>query len=113
MEILTRWERLILLRILPLVVFVSAVVVGGLGVLVQSNSSNIDALDANVTELNKSTDAVEASTKRVERFVDDLETETPSEAAQNAAITAAVNQVPEIRAILCEQFPDATACEPG
>lgn len=92
-----------LLRILPVVVFVVAVVVVGLAVLVQGNDDNID-------KLNESVSSVEGSTMRVERFVDELETETPSEAAQNAAVTAAVQQVPEIRAILCEQFPDATAC---
>lgn len=47
---------------------------------------------------------------RVEEFVDELEEQTPEESERNRAITEAVNQVPQIRSILCEAFPEASAC---
>lgn len=108
---LSRWERWVLLRVLPAMVVVAAVVVIGLAVLVQNNDDNIDNLGDEVTELEDSVSEIDRSTRRVETFVDDLETETPEEVAQNAAVTRAVQQVPAIRDILCEQFPTATACQ--
>jgi hypothetical protein len=107
------WERVVLLRALPAVVFVAAVVVTGLAVLVQDNDDTIDTLGDEVTNLEDLVEDVDRSTKRVETFVDDLEEQTPEEAAQQAAVTAAVQQVPEIRTILCQAFPDVPACETG
>ena len=100
---LSRWERLILLRILPTAVFVLFVTTVYMGTLIQGNDDNIDALGTSV-------DSVSRSTQHLERFVSDLEDETPGEAERNAAITRAVELVPAIREILCEQFPDAAAC---
>lgn len=110
---LTRWERLFLVRILPAAVFVAAVVVVGLAVLVQQSDDNLDSLEDSVTTVEESVESVAESTERVEAFVDDLEEETPEEEAQAAAVAAAVRQVPEIREILCQAFPDVPACLEG
>lgn len=90
-----RIERL-MLRLLPLVLFVTCMVVVALAILIQRNNENIEKVSASVEHL--------------EDFVADLEEETPDEQARSQAITEAVRQVPEIRGILCEQFPEATAC---
>jgi hypothetical protein len=53
-----------------------------------------------------------ASVDHLDSFVEDLEgPPSPTEQQENEAISEAVRQVPEIRAILCEQFPQATACQ--
>lgn len=104
MDRLTPRDRFILTRAVPLVVSVLFVVVVGLAVLVQRNSRNVE-------DLTDATTHVQSSTHRVEDFVDELETETPEEAAQNAAVTAAVQLVPQIKDILCQAFPEATACQ--
>jgi hypothetical protein len=89
--------------LMPLVVFLLFVTTVALIVLVQSNDDNIDKLGDSVA-------SVETSTERVENFVDDLEAESASEVERNAAITRAVQLVPEIKDILCEEFPTAAAC---
>lgn len=69
--------------------------------------------NANATEANaEATQDLTESVADLQRFVDQLEEVTPEEAARNDAITAAVNQVPSIKSILCEAFPEATACQP-
>lgn len=97
-----RIERL-MLRLLPLVLFVTCVVVVALAILIQRNNENIENLKGSTRDVSVSVD-------HLEDFVADLEEETPDERARSEAITEAVRQVPEIRDILCEQFPEATAC---
>lgn len=110
--VVTRWTkvRAVADALMPLVVFLLFATTVALIVLVQSNDDNIDTLGDEVATLEDAVADVDQSTDRVETFVDDLEDETPTEAARNAAITAAVQLVPEIRDILCEAFPSATAC---
>ena len=92
--------------IIFMVVVVAAVLVG-FAILVQRNSGNIDRLQGNVEDL-------QGQVRELNDFVDELREETPDEIAQNQAVSDAVRQVPEIKAILCEQFPLATACRvPG
>lgn len=85
---------------------VLVVVTIGLATQVHSRNRDIDQMEEIVG------DTQEAVT-HLEEFVVELETEDNDELARNEAITRAVNLVPEIRAILCEEFPEATACLGG
>lgn len=104
MDRLTSRDRFILTRAVPMVVAILLVSTIGLALLVQRNSSNVDDLNDSVTNL-------ETSTQRVENFVNDVEEETPTERERNEAITRAVQEVPQIKDILCGEFPEAAACQ--
>jgi len=90
-------------RFLMVLVLVIMVVVVGLAYLVQNNNRNIDRLDRNLA-------AMQVQVDHLENFVNDLEAESPDEEIQNQAVQEAVRQVPQIRAILCEAFPDVPSC---
>jgi predicted PurR-regulated permease PerM len=92
-----------MVKVLGFLVFVLLVVVIGLAYVVHRNSQNIENLDKGVHEVQESVD-------HVEDFVNELEQAPPEEVERNAAISEAVRQVPQIKSILCEQFPNATAC---
>lgn len=111
MDRLSHVERLVLLRIMPTAVLVLLAVSIGLAMLVSNNDDNIDKLDDDITTLEESVESVETSTQRVRQFVDGLEDETSDEAERNAAITRAVELVPQIKGILCQEFPEADACQ--
>lgn len=111
-------RRLSLLRewadkALPVVVLVMFVTIIGLATLTQRNNRNNEDIRDTVQRVEESITHVEDQVDRLDVFVDDLEAPNPEDEARNAAITEAVNQVPEIRGILCEQFPEATACQGG
>jgi len=57
-------------------------------------------------------DEAKQNSAEVKEFVDDLQEPDEAEIQRNAAVTRAVNLVPEIKDILCSQeaFPDAAAC---
>lgn len=85
-------------RLLALAAFAVTVVVSGVGLMVQNLNRDVDDVSKNVDHM--------------EKFVETLEAPpTANEAARNKAISDAVKQVPQIRSILCEQFPEATACK--
>lgn len=90
-------------RMVVFIVVVAVVVIAGLAVLVERNSSNIDKIDMQLQ-------TVEEEVHDLTLFVAELKEETPDEQAENAAISNAIRQVPEIKSILCEAFPNATAC---
>jgi hypothetical protein len=102
-----------LTKILLFASFVLCMAVIGLAFLVQSNNRNIDELNASVDEIDEATSEVRISVNRLVAFVDEIEADQadPANQAQSDAISRAVAMVPEIRDILCEQFPDATACQ--
>jgi len=81
------------------------VITVGLGWMVQGLNREVDSLKGGV-------DTVSASTNHVEKFVKQLEEDpTQEEVAQNQAVSQAVAQVPQIKSILCEQFPEASNCK--
>lgn len=88
---------------LLMIVFVLMVATIVLATVVTRNSRNVDRMSASVDE-------VKVSVTHLEDFVDELETNTPEEQARNQAITRAVHEVPRIKDILCETFPEASAC---
>jgi cell division protein FtsB len=91
-------------RWLALIAFILVVAIAGLAVLVQRNSSNVDELQGQLA-------TVQAQVQHLEDFVNELQAPpTTEEQAQDAAISNAVRQVPDIKSILCEAFPQATAC---
>lgn len=102
-QISTRW--------LGLAAFILVVAAIGLVIATQRMSKNVKD-NRRTAESNTETLAVlQKQVDHVERFVDQLETPTPEEQAQNAAVSKAVSEVPEIKSILCEQFPRASACQ--
>lgn len=94
-----------LMRWLVPVLFVIGVAVIGLILVVRQVSDNVDRLDQKVT-------VVGEQTQEVKSFVDELKAPpSAEEQRQNQAVSEAVRLVPEIRSILCEQFPQASACQ--
>jgi hypothetical protein len=102
-----------LTKILLFASFVLCMAVIGLAMLIQSNNRNIDELNSSVERVDEATSEVRVSVNRLVAFVDEIEAaeSDPSSQAQQDAISRAVAMVPEIRDILCEQFPDARACQ--
>ena len=93
-----------IVRWLALIAFILVVAVAGLAVLVQRNSRNVDKLRGQLS-------TVQAQVQHLEDFVDELQAPpTTEEQAQDEAISNAVRQVPDIKSILCEAFPNASAC---
>jgi hypothetical protein len=90
-----------------LIAFILVVAIVGLAVLVQRNSGTVDDLQRQLTD-------VQAQVQNLEDFVAELQAPpTTEQQAQDEAISNAVRTIPEIRSILCEAFPDATACRLG
>jgi flagellar basal body-associated protein FliL len=102
-----------LTKILLFAAFVLCMAVIGLAFLVQGNNRNLDELNSSVDRVDEATGEVQTSVNRLVAFVDEIEAaeSDPSSQAQQDAISRAVAMVPEIRDILCEQFPDARACQ--
>lgn len=90
------------------VLFLAFAVLVALSILVQRNNENIE-------DLRVVAEDTQISVNHLEDFVDALEAEqaSPGDQAQDEAISRAVQLVPEIKQILCEQFPTATACQEG
>lgn len=91
-------------RLLGLVVTVMLVIIVGLATMVQGINHSVD-------DVKESTRATNGSVNHLERFVSRLETPSEAEIAQNRAVSQAVAQVPQIKGILCEQFPKASNCQ--
>lgn len=68
-----------------------------------------------IARVENSTERVEFTVEELRAFVRRIEDEAGSETsrAQDEAIQEAVAEVPKIKSILCEAFPDATACQDG
>lgn len=93
--------------VLPWVVLVLLVIIAGMGVVMNRISDNVDEVDVKIDDL-------DASVSHLEEFVEELEAgPTDEELEQEAAISRAVQLVPEIKEILCGEFPDAQACQGG
>jgi predicted PurR-regulated permease PerM len=96
------------LRTLTALMVVLAAVVIGLATVVQRNSHNVDNLE-DITE------ETQDDVQHIDDFVTELEQPpTPEEQAQDQAVATVLQLVPEnlpqIRQILCEAFPDTTPC---
>ena len=95
---------------LGLLIMIMLVVVITVAWVTQRNSHNTEDLTDSVNTLEESVDEIKRSTRHLEEFVEQLEVNSPEEQERNDAITRAVNEVPRIKAILCEAFPEASAC---
>lgn len=96
------------LRLLRLVVYGAGVLVfacAALLYLTQELGREVDGVSDDTMKTSEQVD-------HLEEFVEELEQENPEGVVQNAAIAEAVRIVPELREILCEAFPEATACRP-
>jgi outer membrane murein-binding lipoprotein Lpp len=93
---LNRAEQVVV-RMMPLIVAVIAVVVVGLAMMVQTTNRQVHELQGSVANL--------------EAFVDELQSDPEGAAAQDEAIRRAVAIVPELRDILCEVHPDTEPCQ--
>ena len=91
---------------------VVGVVVLALQLQVQTRNKDIQTTSESVNQMSADVDELQAIVEDLELFVNETRETTPEEAARNAAITAAVQEVPSIKAILCEAFPEATGCQP-
>src|SRR3990170_1560407 len=96
---LEQWSH----RVLPFIVFITAVVVMALAVLIQRNNENVEDLQQSTDELGVAIEDVNMSVDHLEDFVNEFEAAQadPNSQAQNEAISRAVQIVPEIKAILC------------
>lgn len=56
-------------------------------------------------------DATAQNAQDVKDYVDDLREPTPAEQERNEAVTRAVQEVPRIKQILCDVFPEADGCQ--
>lgn len=71
------------------------------------------AVVMNVDNNDETIDKTATNAENVSNYVDDLKNPSPDVAARNKAVTEAVQQVPQIKGILCspEAFPEAEACQ--
>lgn len=92
--------------ILLAITILNIVATGGSIILLTSRDDDIDSISESVN-------VMDDNVAKVKTFVDDLEDQTPDEQRRNQAVTAAVEQVPQIKAILCSSgaFPEAEACQ--
>lgn len=95
--------RVFWVKIAAFLLVLMLVVTVGVATITTRNSQNTDKAQHAIGR-------VEVSVDHLEAFVDDLEDQSPSEQERNTAITRAVHLVPEIKQILCDAFPGATAC---
>lgn len=101
------------IRILYLASFVLFVVVIGLAMVVQNVDHNVESNRRTAEKTDQTSQRTQVQIDHLEQFVNKLEAPpSASEAAQNQAVSEAVALVPQIRNILCEQFPKATNCQP-
>lgn len=100
-----------LLWAVMLALFIVFVFLMALQIQIGQRNDVLNTIDAQVTDLQESQDQVQASVEDAQAFVTEMREVTPEEADRNAAVTEAVQQVPAIRSILCEAFPEATACQ--
>lgn len=97
--LLNKWGKFILF-----VMTVNVVLLMAVGVLVNRNIRQTE-------RIREANDEIGTSVDDLEEFVDELEADDPEQEELNAAISEAVRQVPQIRSILCEHVPSATACQ--
>lgn len=92
---LNRAERMAL-RVMPWSTFLAVVVVTGLAMLVSQTNGQVEDL--------------QDQTSRLESFVEEFQEDQETTGLNNEAINRAVAMVPELRDILCEEFPHTDAC---
>jgi hypothetical protein len=81
----------------------------GLGLV--ASFINQQRISDNLDNLDKQVESTSEQVAEVKSFVDELQAPpSDDEQARNEAISAVLRLVPEIKSILCEQFPQATAC---
>ena len=91
-------------KFLAYVVVVLFVVIIGLSIQVQINRTNVNRIQTSVEE-------TERLVHNIDAIANDLSDVSPDEEALNTAIRLAVSEVPSIKEILCETFPDTTPCQ--
>jgi len=99
----TRW--------LFLAAFIVTMASVGNAMVVEQMGDNVQSNRETAEQTQRTADKTQRQVDHVEQFVTKLETPSPEERAQNEAVSKAVATVPSIKAILCEQFPEATACQ--
>lgn len=98
------WTKL---RLERFILFALVITVAGLSWVTTKNSRNVDDIEKIVNE-------VQPDVQHINEFVETLEQpQSEEERAQNEAISRAVQMVPQIKAILCEEFPEADECLGG
>jgi uncharacterized protein HemX len=102
--VIDKTDRLV--KGLALVVVVMIVLIAGLTYQVQKRNQQIEQISDSAEHINERVD-------ELNRFVDQLQAPNEEEEAQQQAISRAVRLVPEIKSILCEEFPEASACLSG
>lgn len=99
-----------LVKILIAGVVVIGVFLFVLEVQIQQRNETTDKLRDDMRELSGNVSSLSESVDDVQAFVNDFREQTPDEVERDAAIGAAVAQVPELRSILCEAFPETSPC---
>lgn len=83
------------------------VLVIGMFIVVEQQHNNIADNTHNVHVLGSTVNRIDKSVSRLSEIANDITTVSPEEAARNAAITRVVMQtIPQIRAILCQVYPE-------
>lgn len=99
------------IRWILLAAFVVVVAAIGLAIVLSNVDKNVDNNTDAISDLKTETAEVRDLVIHVEAFVDRLEEPSDEDREQNAAINRAVALVPEIKDILCEQFPEVARCQ--
>jgi hypothetical protein len=87
-----------LMRLLVVLCVVIIVLVAGINWQVQRRNSRLDDLD-------KTQRQVATSVEEIRQVANDISDQSPEEVQRQAAIGRAVEAIPEIKTILCRQFP--------
>jgi hypothetical protein len=103
--VLRSLRKLIILKLWLDVVLVVLVV--GLFIVVAREQDNVDSNTRNVQAQSVTLDRIDKAVDHLKHIADDITTTTPQEAARNAAIGKVVmDTIPQIRAILCQVYPE-------
>lgn len=97
------------LRLLRLVLYATGVLVLACAALLYLTQQ----LSHEVDDVRGQTGLTGEQVDHLEEFVEELEDMSPEEVAQSETTLRAVQLVPEILQVLCEVFPEATACQGG
>lgn len=76
-------------------------------------NADIDTVSQSISELEVAVHNIEDVQTDIQEVAADVAEVTPEEEAQNEAVARVLRQVPEIRSILCEEFPTTAPCMNG
>jgi hypothetical protein len=93
------------------IMFFLAVGLAATFIIQQRTASSVDDLEGTVSDLDAQVAVMAGQVAELKSFVDEVSAPpSAEEQSRNEAISNAVRVVPEVKSILCEQFPQATAC---